>query len=183
MSPARNSNNRDAAFYMEARSVLVGAMFATLAMAGTAHAQMSPSQLADKDCVGRKTSTRLNVQVGALRSNAGDVVITVFPGDPSRFLAPRGKLGRKRIKTSAPMSQACFFLPSPSDAYAVFVYHDANGNRDLDRAPSGMPMEGYGFSNDAPTKFGVPSFDAVRFGVKPVGETTIRIKVRYPAAK
>lgn len=168
---------------MEARSVLVGLMFASLAMAGTAHAQMSASQMSDKDCVGRKTGIRLNVQVGALRSNAGNVIITVFPGDPSRFMAPRGKLARQRVTTSAPMSQACFWLPSANDAYAVFVFHDANGNKELDRGPGGMPTEGYGFSNDAPTKFGAPSFDAVRFGVKPVGETTIRIKVRYPTSR
>lgn len=178
MSPTRN--NRDAAFYMEARSVLVGAMFAVFATAGIARAEGAARSLTDKECVGRKTATRLNVQVGALRSNAGEVVITVYPGDPSRFMAPRGKLARQRVKTSAPMSQACFYLPSPADAYAVFVFHDTNGDKELDRSPEGMPTEGYGFSNDAPTKFGLPSFDAVRFGVKPVGETTIRIKVRYP---
>ncbi|MGH1559226.1 DUF2141 domain-containing protein [Caulobacter segnis] len=159
-------------------------MFATLAMAGTAQAEgVAARALTDKECVGHKTATRLNVQVGALRSDAGYVVITVYPGDPSRFMAPRGKLARARIKTSAPMSQACFFLPSATDAYAVVIYHDADGDGDLDRSPAGMPMEGYGFSNDAPTKFGSPSFDAVRFGVKPVGETTIRVKVRYPATK
>ena len=181
MSPARN--NRDAAFYMEARSVLVGVMLAALATAGIARAEGMAGPMADKDCVGRRTAIRLNVQVGALRSNAGNVIITVYPGDPSRFLNPHGKLARQRVTTSAPMSQACFWLPSATDAYAVFVYHDANGNKELDRSPAGMPMEGYGFSNDAPTKFGAPSFDAVRFGVKPVGETTIRIKVRYPASK
>lgn len=173
---------------MEARSVLIGVMFATLATVGIAHAEGASGagvarNLTDKECVGRKTATRLNVQVGALRSNAGNVVITVYPDDPSRFMAPRGKLARARIKTSAPMSQACFFLPSPADAYAVAVYHDADSDGDLDRSPEGMPMEGYGFSNDAPTKFGSPSFDAVRFGVKPVGETTIRVKVRYPATR
>lgn len=148
-------------------------------MAGIAQAEGVARPLTDKECAGRKSATRLNVQVGALRSNAGSVVITVFPGDPSRFLAPRGKLERVKIKTSAPMSQACFWLPSATDAYAVMVYHDADGDGDLDRSPQGMPMEGYGFSNDAPTKFAFPSFDSVRFGVKP-GETTIRVKVRYP---
>lgn len=148
-------------------------------MAGAGHAEGVARALTDKECVGRKTATRLNVQVGALRSNAGEVVITVYPGDPSRFLAPRGKLGRARVRTSAPMSQACFWLPSPTDAYAVEVYHDVNANKSLDRSPEGMPLEGYGFSNDPTTKFAFPSFDSVRFGVKP-GETTIRVKVRYP---
>jgi uncharacterized protein (DUF2141 family) len=124
---------------MKARSVLVGAMFAVFATAGIARAEGAARPLTDKECVGRKTATRLNVQVGALRSNAGEVVITVYPGDPSRFMAPRGKLARQRVKTSAPMSQACFYLPSPADAYAVFVFHDTNGDKELDRSPEGMP--------------------------------------------
>jgi uncharacterized protein (DUF2141 family) len=164
---------------MEARSVLLGAILVAVSAVGTAQAQQAARNLTDSECVGRKTATRLNVQVGALRSNAGDVVITVYPGDPTRFQAPRGKLERARVKTSAPMSQACFFLPNSTDAYAVAIYHDVDGDGDLDRGPGGMPLEGYGFSNDAPTKFAAPSFDAVRFGVKP-GQTTIRVKVRYP---
>ena len=163
---------------MEARSVLVGAMFAVISTAGVAQAEGVAKPLADKDCAGRKTGTRLTVQVGALRSNAGQVTITIYPSDPDRFLAPRGKIFRERIKTSAPMTQACFHLPA-ADAYAVAVYHDANGNKDFDRNTLGLPMEGYGFSNDAPTRYAAPSFDAARFVVKN-RDTTIRIKMRYP---
>jgi len=163
---------------MKARSVLVGAIFATLAAAGLARAEGVASPLTEKDCAGRKTGVRLTVQVGALRSNAGEVAITVYPSDPERFLAPRGKLLRQRVKTSAPMTQACFNLPA-ADAYAVAVYHDANADDDFDRNTLGMPTEGYGFSNDAPTKYAKPSFDAARFTVKP-GDNTIRIKIRYP---
>lgn len=162
---------------MKARSVLIGAIFATLA-AGSANAEGLAAPLTDKDCVGRKGDVRLIVQVGALRSNAGEVSITIYPSDPERFLAPRGKLLRQRVKTSAPMTQACFNLPV-ADAYAVAVYHDANADREFDRNTLGMPTEGYGFSNDAPTKYAAPSYDAARFMVKP-GDNTIRIKIRYP---
>lgn len=165
---------------MKVRSVLLGALFTGFVAVGAARAEGAAVPLTDKDCVGRKSGTRLTVQVGALRSNAGQVAITIYPSDPRRFLAPRGRLLRQRLKTSAPMTQACFFLPS-ADVYAVAVYHDANGNKDLDRTDKGLPAEGYGFSNDAPTGFGSPAFDAVRFAVKP-GANTIRIKVRYPRA-
>lgn len=164
---------------MKACSVLIGAVVLATSVPGPLRAEGVARALTDKECVGRKSGVRLNVQVGALRSDAGSVVVVVYPGDPSRFLAQRGKVERAKVKTSAPMSQACFWLPSASDAYAVMVYHDADGDGDLDRTPQGMPVEGYGFSNDAPTRFASPAFDAVRFGVKP-GETTIRIKVRYP---
>ncbi|PIC00682.1 DUF2141 domain-containing protein [Caulobacter sp. X] len=162
---------------MKARSVLIGAIFATLA-AGSASAEGLAAPLTDKDCVGRKGDVRLIVQVGALRSNAGEVSITVYPADPDRFLVPRGKLLRQRVKASAPMTQACFNLPV-ADAYAVEAYHDVDTDRELDRNPQGLPTEGYGFSNDAPTRYAKPSYDAVRFMVKP-GDNTIRIKIRYP---
>jgi uncharacterized protein (DUF2141 family) len=162
---------------MKARSVLIGAIFATLA-AGSVRAERLGAPPADRDCVGRKGDVRLVVQVGALRSNAGEVSITVYPADPERFLAPRGKLLRHRVKTSAPMTQACFNLPV-ADAYAVAVYHDANADRKFDRNTLGVPAEGYGFSNDAPTRYATPSYDAARFMVKP-GDNTIRIKIRYP---
>jgi uncharacterized protein (DUF2141 family) len=162
---------------MKARSVLIGAIFATLA-AGSASAEGLPAPLTDKDCVGRKGDVRLVVQVGALRSNAGEVAITIYPSDPERFLAPRGKSLRQRVKTSAPMTQACFNLPV-ADAYAVEAYHDANADRKFDRNTLGMPTEGYAFSNDAPSKYAKPSYDAARFMVKP-GDNTIRIKIRYP---
>lgn len=162
---------------MKARSVLIGAIFATF-VTGVAYAEGLAGPPAAKECVGRKGDVRLVVQVGALRTNAGEVTITVYPSDPERFLAPRGKLLRQRIKTSAPMTQACFNLPV-ADAYAVAVYHDANANGEFDRTTLGAPMEGYGFSNDAPTRYATPSFDAARFMVKP-GDNTLRIKIRYP---
>jgi uncharacterized protein (DUF2141 family) len=104
------------------------------------------------------------------------VAVTVYPSDPRRFLAPRGKLMRVRIKASAP-TQACFYLPKP-DAYAVAVYHDANANRDFDRNSVGLPSEGFAFSNDAPSKIGAPSFEAARFTAK-TGDTVLRVKMRY----
>jgi uncharacterized protein (DUF2141 family) len=75
------------------------------------------------------------------------------------------------------MATACFWLPQPAH-YAVAVYHDANGDRDLNRSLVGLPTEGFGFSNDAPTPTGLPAFKAVRFRVGP-GDSQIRVKLRY----
>lgn len=132
---------------------------------------------ADPKCEGPDSGTTLAVQVSGMTSARGEIAITVYPSDPKRFLAPRGKLLRVRPKTVAPTTQACFNLPGPG-TYAVAVYHDANGNEDFDRTVIGMPAEGFGFSNDAPTRFGLPAFEAVRFSVKP-GANPIRIKLRY----
>jgi uncharacterized protein (DUF2141 family) len=137
---------------------------------------VSPA-LAQTGCAGKDTDTSLNVQVSGMTSSKGEIAITIYPSDAKKFLAPKGKLARVRVKTVAPVTSACFNLPGPG-TYAVAVYHDANANEDFDRSAIGMPIEGFGFSNDAPTRFGLPAFDAVRFTVK-AGDNLTKIKLRY----
>jgi uncharacterized protein (DUF2141 family) len=133
--------------------------------------------LADPNCEGPDSATTLTVQVSGMNSARGEMAITVYGSDSKKFLAPKGKLLRVRPQAVAPTTQACFNLPGPG-TYAVAVYHDANANEDFDRSVIGMPTEGFGFSNDAPTKFGLPAFEAVRFSVK-AGSNLTRIKLRY----
>lgn len=169
---------------MEARSALFASVLAVFALVGepvsagdsgggAGAAVASPG----RSCEGRPTETRLIVQVARLKSNQGEVAVTVYPSDPRRFLAPHGKLMRVRAKADAPVTEACFYLPKP-DAYAVAVYHDANANRDFDRNAVGLPVEGFAFSNDAPSKVGAPTFQAARFTARH-GDTVLRVKMRY----
>jgi uncharacterized protein (DUF2141 family) len=51
-------------------------------------------------------------------------------------------------------------------SYAVMVYHDENGDGKLDRAASGVPLEGYGFSRNARGKYGPPAFDDARIDIR-----------------
>lgn len=46
---------------------------------------------------------------------------------------------------------------------ALTVYQDANANGRLDKNAFGMPIEPYGFSNDATGNFGPPRFEGARF--------------------
>src|SRR3546814_7150850 len=79
-----------------------------------------------------------------------------------------------RTASIAPRTSACFWV-TPGH-YAVAIYHDENGDRKFNRTLT-TPKEGFGFSNDAPTTFGLPSFAKVRFAV-PEGGTTMRIRDR-----
>jgi uncharacterized protein (DUF2141 family) len=62
--------------------------------------------------------------------------------------------------------------------YAVQAFHDENGNLDLDRNFLGLPKEGMGFSNDAPMRFGPPSFDDAAIEISAAGAAT-RLRLRY----
>lgn len=133
---------------------------------------------ADDACAGKPGPVKLNVAVTGLRNDKGEVAVTVYPDIPSRFLAPKGKLLRVRTPTKLPVTHTCFWLPAPA-AYAVAIYHDANSDHDFNRNVIGMPTEGYGFSNDAPARMGLPSFESVRFKTH-AGDNDIRIRMRYP---
>lgn len=129
---------------------------------------------ADADCAG---PNRLIVQIDGMRSEGGDITVTLYPDDEKKFLAKTGKMARVRPRTVMPVTEACFTLPAPG-VYAVAVYHDEDGDHDFGRNLLGLPMEGFGFSNDAPTPIGLPQFSKVRFRAGP-GDTTIKVRLRY----
>ncbi|PAX08087.1 DUF2141 domain-containing protein [Sphingomonas lenta] len=136
-----------------------------------------PATARAQGCVGPAApgTTRLVVEATGLRTPKGEVAFTVYPDDKRRFLAKGGKLLRARVPARAPVTRACFNLKPGS--YAVAQYHDENGDRDFNRT-LWTPKEGFGFSNDAPTKIGLPKLEAARFGL-PAGGRTLRMQMRY----
>lgn len=156
---------------MKVRTGVAGAAFIGVLAAAT------PSLAAADECVGKKGPHRISVQITGVRPAQGEVAVTLYADDSRRFLAPKGKLLRARVRAQAPATHACFYVAAPA-VYAIAVYHDADGDRDFDRNAMGMPAEGFGFSNDAPTKIGLPSFDKVRFRAR-AGETPLRVTMRY----
>jgi uncharacterized protein (DUF2141 family) len=66
----------------------------------------------------------------------------------------------------------------PAGAFAVSVFHDEDGDRELGSGALGIPSEAYGFSADARSTFGPPKFEEARLELA-AGETkqiTIRVK-------
>lgn len=144
--------------------ILLGGLVAVPAVAAPCPAEVGPGLV------------RVTIEATNVRSDAGEVAFTVYPDIKSRFLARGAKLARVRTPALTGTTTACFAL-TPG-FYPVAIYHDANGDRDFNRTLFAI-KEGYGFSNDAPTALGLPSFEKVRVKVGP-GPTTIRIRMRYP---
>jgi uncharacterized protein (DUF2141 family) len=61
--------------------------------------------------------------------------------------------------------------------YAVKLFQDFNRNGQFDMNWFGLPLEKYGFSNDASPTLSEPSFDATKFEVRP-GKNTIIIHLQ-----
>ena len=137
----------------------------------------TPAILAD-GCTGPMSETKLNVTITNVRSSRGLIAVSVYADDSKRFLAKRGSLYVGRVPAQAGTTRMCIHLPS-TGTYGLAIYHDENGDRKFNRSGIGLPAEGYAFSNDAPTIFGLPSFGRVRFNVPRSGFETA-VKLKYP---
>jgi len=138
-------------------------------------AGVSPSPATAQTCVGTpgNGAARLVLEATAMRNGTGEVAFTVYPDDKRRFLAKGGKLARARVTAAQP--RACFWLKP--GYYAIAQYHDENSDHDFNRTLF-LPKEGFGFSNDAPTSVGLPSFASARVQL-PAGGTMLRMTMRY----
>ena len=118
------------------------------------------------------------VRVSNLRSDAGNVVAVLYGNDPPNFL----KRGTKLEKHWQPVAgqgtvDVCLTAPEPG-TYAVAVYHDENANVKFDKNWIGLPVEGYGISNNPSIFLGPPSFDEAKFEAL-IGPTVIPVEIRY----
>lgn len=104
----------------------------------------------------------LDIEVIGLRNDSGEVGCSVFnsangfPRDDSKVL----------VHVWAPIHNrkaTCEFTALEPGQYAAVVFHDENGDRKFNMNAFGMPMEGYGFSNDAAALFAPPTFQSAAF--------------------
>lgn len=89
-----------------------------------------------------------------------------------------GKAAPVQGQTLVPVADAArvVFRNLPAGDYAVLVTHDENDNGKLDTNVVGIPVEGYGFSNN-PQVQRKPTFDEARVHV-PANGASITIALR-----
>lgn len=118
----------------------------------------------------------VTVDIEGLRSTRG-LIQACMTANPGAFPdCQKDPLARHVTVTAADGPSVVFHHVQPG-RYAIALFHDENANGRLDKLLM-VPREGFGFSRDAPVRFGPPRFDAAEF---PLGETalTTPIKVRY----
>lgn len=130
------------------------------------------------DCHGTPSPSRVIVSTEGVRNARGLIVASVFGTDRGRFLTKTGAIFVWRDPARPGETVQCFYLPAPGD-YALVVFHDANANGKLDLGLFGIPIEGFGFSNNFRPLIHAPSFDEVKFTAS-AGDTRLRIRLRYP---
>lgn len=114
----------------------------------------------------------LTVDVNNIRSSEGLIVAVLHDGAEG-FPVERKPLVKKF--THAKEEGITMSFPNLSEgSYAVALYHDENGNQEMDKNFIGIPKEGLGVSNDAKGSFGPPSFKDAAIQV---GGSDLNIKI------
>lgn len=122
------------------------------------------------------SAAELAVEVRGLRSDQGEVRVGLFDA-PRTFATDEGKIAEIVLRPSGGIARGAFADIKPG-TYAIAAYHDENGNRSFDKGLFGWPLEGYGFSNDAPVFLGAPPFARAAFSV-PEGGARVVFRMAY----
>lgn len=106
-------------------------------------------------------SGTLTVVITGLASDMGSVRIALSDSEDNYYDYPNPTIG-----ISAPIQRGVavwHFEKLARGSYALKAFHDEDGDGDLDTNFLGIPVEDYGFSNNASGLFGPPSWDAACF--------------------
>lgn len=115
------------------------------------------------------------VEVTGVASSEGSVLCALHPEG-----SPFPGTGPGVVTASAPADPggaACRFTDVAAGTYAIAVFHDANGNQELDTNFIGIPREDWAVSNDARPAVGAPRFRDAALQIPKAGGT-VRISLK-----
>jgi len=121
----------------------------------------------------------LTITVKDLRNQKGDLILGIFT-QAEGFPNVKGKSLYWEVKPAADAGNAgavTFTTRLPPGRYAAGVLHDENSNGDMDKGIAGIPLEGYGVTNNPKPALRKATFEEATFTFPPEGaEMTISLQ-------
>jgi uncharacterized protein (DUF2141 family) len=124
-----------------------------------------------------EASSAIDVHVHGVRSDRGYVMFVLYGDKPEDFLVKGKKIFKQRFAANQGTVEFWVSLPKPG-IYAATAYHDENGNGKFDKNWAGLPVEGFGVSNNPTTFLAPPSHAQASFAVSH-GRTRVDIEIKY----
>lgn len=116
-------------------------------------------------------ASTLTVRVTGLRNANGKVLLSLVSDSKS--------IEKRAVEIDAKsLSAQAVFENLPHGIYSVYVFHDENLNGKMDSNEMGIPIEGYGASNNPERRMGPPDPEETRFTVNQPA-IAIEIKLIY----
>jgi uncharacterized protein (DUF2141 family) len=129
------------------------------------------SSLAQAPAPSGKTG-KLIVNIAGIRNTDGNIRVAVRTNETTIAAAQIASVDPKTLTAKA------VFDSLPEGDYGIAVFHDENQNEKLDFNDYGMPLEGYGHSNNPAKRTGPPDFNETKF-VFSAPSATITINLIY----
>ena len=121
------------------------------------------------------TGVMLSVTVKDVRNRKGELIFGVFT-HADGFPNVKARSVYWEVKP-ADADAVTFTTRLPPGRYAAGVLHDENRNGDMDRGLGGIPLEGYGVTNNPKPRFRKARFDEATFTLPPQGaQKTISVQ-------
>ncbi len=120
----------------------------------------------------KKETVTITLTIDGLRNDSGFIMVALHNGE-SEF--PAGEPYETQAVEAKKGAVEVIFKDVPAGDYAIAVAHDENNNEQMDFNEYGMPLEGFGFSNEAQAETGPPEFDAAAFDASEDTEEYIEI--------
>ncbi len=124
---------------------------------------------------GAASLATLIVKVEKVSPRGGDVRVALY--DATSYPDDNADPVQDAVVPAHPGETIATMTGIKPGIYAVKMFQDFNRNGKFDVNWLGLPIEKYGFSNDARPTFSEPSFDATKFELKP-GTNTIVIHMQ-----
>lgn len=116
-------------------------------------------------------TTALTVKVTGLRNANGKIRLAL--------MRDSNTVEKREAEIEAgTLSAQAVFENLPQGVYSVFVFHDENMNAKMDVNEMGIPVEGYGASNNPEKRMGPPDPEEAKFTVNQP-KVAIEIKLIY----
>jgi uncharacterized protein (DUF2141 family) len=119
----------------------------------------------------------IQVTVTGFESEEGQVLIALFLNENGWPNDSAIAFGTSVLPISS-LGAVAEFKNVPAGPFAVSVFHDEDADRELDTGLFGIPSEDYGFSRDARSSFGPPSFDDARMELAAGESKQVEIRVK-----
>ena len=155
-------------------------------LSGQSRAQVSPHQIAQAQLL---EDSRLMVELSGFRNLDGEVCVSLFdssegfPNEEGDAVVAKQCIDAVSMMPPADVSVTDVVVPITfSDlvagrSYAVSVWHDENGDGELNEGTFGIPTEGFGFSRNPEIGTSAPEFYESALLV--LGEMTTSIEMIY----
>lgn len=124
--------------------------------------------LSTDNIIAQNNSYTLKIQIVGLKSNKGKVLLQLFDEKEHSISKKPATIKNNSCSIDIPDLK--------QGKYLIRYFHDENDNDKLDTNWFGIPIEGYGFSNNAVSMFGIPSVDDRLFSINSNKKTVLKIK-------